>query len=186
MSWNLARGEEFLPNFSLNELKQHAKAELEAKPKLRLLAAVHRKEGKSIDWISNAVGLHRRAVHDILHRFEERGLKAAQALLKPGRPKQLSEKQLQNLRKRLLQSPKANGFSEGFWNGRMVSKLVSREYKVKYSKTWLPKLLKRIGFSYKKPRATNPRRASDEEVVAFKKKRVERYWLPNEKEEPLS
>ena len=186
MAWNLARGEDFLPEVSLNELKKQAKAETRAKSKTRLLVAIHRKDEKSLDWISNAVGLHRRAVHDILHRFEERGLKAAQALPNPGRPKNLTEAQLLDLRKRLLQSPKANGFSEGFWNGRMVSKLISREYKVKYSKNWLPKLLKRVGFSYKKPRATNPRRASDEEVAAFKKKRVERYWLPNGKEEQFS
>ena len=183
MTWNLARGEDFLPEVSLNELKKHAKAENRAKPKTRLLVAIHRKEEKSIDWISNAVGLHRRAVHDILHRYEDRGLKASQALPKPGRQKHLTEKQLQNLRKRLLQSPKANGFIEGFWNGRMVSKLISREYNVKYSKNWLPELLKRVGFSYKKPRATNPRKAPPEEIEAFKKKRVERYWLPNGKEE---
>lgn len=183
MSWDLARGKDFLPDFSLNELKQKASAEKDRQPRLRLLVALNRKEGKSIDRIADAVGLHRRAVHDILHRFEERGLTAAQTLPKPGRPKHLAEKQLTDLRNRLLQSPKANGFSEGFWNGRMVSKLISREYKVKYSKNWLPKLLKRIGFSYKKPRPTNPRKAPPEEVEAFKKKRVERYWLPNARKE---
>lgn len=183
MVWNLARGEEFLPDFSLDELKEMASAEKRKQPHLRLLVVLNRKEGKSIDKIADAVGLHRRAVHDILHRFEERGLTAAQALPKPGRPKHLTEKQLTDLRNRLLQSPKANGFSEGFWNGRMVNKLISREYMVKYSKNWLPKLLNRIGFSYKKPRPTNPRRASPEEIAAFKKKRVERYWLPNAKKE---
>ncbi len=183
MAWNLARGEEFLPDFSLDELKEQVAAEKERQPRLRLLVALNRKQGKSIDKIADAVGLHRRAVHDILHRFEKRGLKAAQALPKPGRPKHLTEKQLKDLRYRLLQSPKANGFSEGFWNGRMVNKLISREYKVTYSKNWLPKLLKRIGFSYKKPRPTNPKRASPEEIAAFKKKRIERYWLPNEKKE---
>ncbi len=183
MVWNLARGEEFLSDFSLDELKKMASAEKKKQPHLRLLVAINRKEEKSIDKIAHAVGLHRRAVHDILHRFEERGLKAAQGLPKPGRTKHLTEKQLIDLRKRLLKSPKENGFSEGFWNGRMVNNLISREYKVKYSKNWLPQVLKTIGFSYKKPRATNPRRASEEEVAAFKKKRVERYWLPNGKGE---
>lgn len=184
MVWNLSRGEDFLPMVSLGELKKQISAEKKRQPRLRLLVAFNRKQDKSIDQIADAVGLHRRAVHDILHRFEERGLKAAHALPKPGRPKHLTEKQLTDLRNRLLQSPKTNGFSEGFWNGRMVSKLISREYKVKYSKNWLPKLLKKIGFSYKKPRSTNPRRASDEEVAKFKKKRAERYWLPNAKKEP--
>ncbi|MBS3056798.1 MAG: helix-turn-helix domain-containing protein [Candidatus Aenigmarchaeota archaeon] len=67
MSWNLARGEEFLSDFSLNELKERASAEKRRQPHVRLLVALNRKEGKSIDQISQAVGLHRRAVHDILH-----------------------------------------------------------------------------------------------------------------------
>ena len=183
MHWDLARGEEFLPDFSLNELKKLASAEKRKQPHLRLLVALNRKEGKSIDKIADAVGLHRRAVHDILHRFEDRGIEAAQALPKPGRTKHLTEKQLQDLRSRLLKQPKASGFNEGFWNGRMVSKLIFREYKVQYSKQWIPKLLKRIGFSYKKPRPTNPRKASPEEIAVFKKKRVERYWLPNTRKE---
>lgn len=181
MTWNLARGEEFLPDFSLDELKEMTSAEKRKQPHLRLLVALNRKEGKSIDKIANAIGLHRRAVHDILHRFEERGLKAAQAMPKPGRPKKLTTRQLNNLRERLLQLPEKSGFAEGFWNGRMVQKLVSQQYRVKYCKSNLPKLLSKLGFSYKKPRPTNPRKAPTEEIAAFKKKRAGRYWLPERK-----
>lgn len=184
MQWNLARGEEFLPDFSLDELKKRASAEKRKQPHLRLLVALNRKEGKSIDKIADAVGLHRRAVHDILHRFEERGLKAADGLPKPGRNKRLTIKQLKNLRKCLLQKPFKSGFDEGFWNGRMVQELVRKKYHVHYCNGWIPKLLQRLGFSYKKPRPTNPRKASPEEIEAFKKKRIERYWLPNAKKEP--
>lgn len=184
MTWNLARGEEFLPDVSLDELKKQIAAEKERQPRLRLLVALNRKQNKSIDQIADSVGLYRRSVHDILHRFEERGLKAAKALPKPGRTKRLATKQLSDLRKRLLQLPKQSGFEEGFWNGRMIQKLVQQKYGVKYCKSNVPKLLAKMGFSYKKPRPTNPRRASSEEIAAFKKKRVERYWLPNAKKEP--
>ena len=184
MAYNLARGEEFLPDFSLAEMKKCVAAEKERQPRLRLLVVLNRKDGKSIDQIADAVGLHRRAVHDILHRFEERGLPAAHALPKSGRPKHLAEKQLKDLQKRLLQTPKESGFEEGFWNGRMISDLIKRKYGVQYSKTWIPRLLKRIGFSYKKPRPTNPRRAGPEEVAAFKKKPAGRYWQPSAKKGP--
>lgn len=180
MRYDLARGEDFLPDFSLAELKQMAAAEKERQPRLRLLVVLNRKEGKSIDKIADAVGLHRRAVHDILHRFEDRGITAAQALPKPGRTKQLTRAQLKDLRKELLQNPSKSGFDEGFWNGRMIQQLIRKKYGVQYCAGWLPKLLKRIGFSYKKPRPTNPRRASDEEIARFKKKHAERYWLPDE------
>jgi len=183
MVWNLARGEEFLSDFSLNELKKQVAAEKNRQPRLRLLVALNRKQNKSIDEIADAVGLHRRAVHDILHRFEERGLSAARALPKPGRTSHLTRKQLKDLRKQLLQSPKKNSFVEGFWNSRMIQKIIRKKYGVKYCKSNVPKLMSRIGFSYKKPRPTNPRRASPEEIEAFKKKRSERYWLPNERKE---
>lgn len=183
MRYDLARGEEFLPDFSLAELKQMAVAEKERQPRLRLLVVLNRKEGKSIDKIAAAVGLHRRAVHDILHRFEDRGLVAAYALPKPGRTKRLTTKQLVNLRKRLLQAPCKSGFKEGFWTGRMVQELIRKKYGAEYCNGWLPKVLKRAGFSYKKPRPTNPRRASEEEIIKFKKKHVGRYWLPDEKKE---
>jgi len=184
MTWNLARGEEFLPDISLNELKKQIAAEKERQPRLRLLVALNRKQNKSIDQIADSVGLYRRSVHDILHRFENRGLEAAKTLPKPGRTKRLTTKQLQDLREKLLQLPKQSGFDAGFWNSRMIQKLVFQKYHVRYCKSNVPKLLCELGFSYKKPRPTNPRRASPEEIAAFKKKRVERYWLPKEKKEP--
>lgn len=183
MSWNLARGEEFLSNVSLAELKKQIATEKKRQPRLRLLIALNRKKGKSIDQIADMIGLHRRAVHDILHRFEERGLDAAQAKPKPGRTPHLTKKQLQDLRKRLLRTPQQNDFDAGFWNSRLVQKLVHQQYHVQYCKSNLPKLLSKLGFSYKKPKPTNPRMASDEEVAAFKKKRVVPYWLPNAKKE---
>ena len=179
MRWNFARGEEFLSDFSLDELKEQVAAEKDRQPRLRLLVALNRKQDKSIDKIADAVGLHRRSVQDILHRFEERGLSAAHSLPKPGRTPHLTRKQLQDLRKHLLCFPKESGFVEGFWNSGMIQKLVRKKYGVKYCKSNMPKLMSKIGFSYKKPRATNPRRALPEEIAEFKKKHAERYWLPN-------
>lgn len=186
MFWDLARGKDFLPDFSLNELKQKASAENDRQPRLRLLVALNRKEGKSIDRIANAVGLHRRAVHDILHRFEERGIAAAQSLPKSGRIPHLTKKQLQDLRKNFLSSPKECGFDEGFWNSRMIVYFVKKKYKVEYTREHMTRLMAKLGFSYKKPRPTNPRKAPPEEIDAFKKKRVERYWLPNARKERYS
>ncbi len=183
MTWNLARGNEFLLDFSLGELKERVAAEKKRQPRLRLLVVLNRKQDKSIDQIADSVGLHRRAVHDILHRFEERGLAAARSLPKPGRTPNLTRKQLQDLKKNLLRAPKDSGFAEGFWNSRMIQKLVCKDYSVKYCKSNMPKLMAKIGFSYKKPRSTNPRKASPEEIAKFKKKHAERYWLPNTKKE---
>jgi transposase len=170
MSWDLARGEEFLPKTSLSELKQLMRAETKAKPRLRLLIAVHRKQGKSIDEIAEACDVPRRTAHGTLERFRERGVEAAHAARKPGRPKRLNAIQLRGLRKRLLRSPQASGFKESFWSTRSVIALVKREYGVAYTPQWMWTLLCQLGFSVKKPRPTHYK-SSPRVREAFKKKR---------------
>jgi transposase len=170
MTWNLPSEEAFLPRVSVPELKRRAAKETRARQRTRLLVAVHRKQGKSIDAIAEAVQMHRRSVQDILHRFVDRGLNASESLPKAGRPKRLSSAQLRGLRARLLRSPSASGFKEGFWNTRLVLALVKREYGVEYDASHLRRLLHELGFSVKTPRPKHYQ-SSPHEVAAFKKKR---------------
>mgnify|MGYP001563301484 CR=1 FL=1 len=186
MTWNLARGEGFLPRTSLSELKQLMQAEPKAKPRLRFLIALHRKQGNALDEIVEACGLPRRTVHGTLTRFAEQGITAAHAVKQTGRPKRLKQAQLRDLRKRLLRSPQQNGYRESFWTTRMILSLVKRAYRVAYDVSHLRRLLHALGFSYKKPRPTNPRRAPDEEVIKFKKKRDVWCWLPDARAVPSS
>src|SRR3989338_3376545 len=146
MTWNLARGEEFLPRTSPSELKRLMQVEPEAKPRLRFLIALHRKQGKSLDEIAEACAVPRRTVHGTIERFRDRGLNAAHDAKKEGRPKRLTQKQLKKLRKQLLRSPKASGFTENFWTTRMVIKLVEREFDVSYTPQWMWTLLCKLGF----------------------------------------
>lgn len=186
MSWNLSVGEAFLPRVSMSHFKKLAANEKNAAARVRLLVALHRKQGWSIDTIAESVSLHRRSVHDILHRFIERGLNACESLPKTGRKKRLTETQLKHIKSKLLKPPKASKFEGDFWNAKMVSELVRRISGVNYTARHTTRLLLTLGFSYKKPRPANPRRASTEEIAAFKKKRVERCWLLNVKAERSS
>ncbi len=183
MAWNLARGDAFLPHVSQTELKRRMAAEDEAKPRLRLLIALQRKKGLSLDEISGACGLPRRTVHGTLKRLSEKGIEAAHSVRQTGRPPRLTGPQLKDLRHRLLCLPSSSGFHEGFWNTRMVLALVKREYGVGYVHEHMTRVLDKMGFSYKKPRPTNARSASAKEVADFKKKPVQRRWLPKEKDE---
>lgn len=181
MTWNLPVGEAFLLRVSVSHLKKLVANEINAAARVRLLVALHRKQGRSIDSIAESVSLHRRSVHDILHRFVKRGLKAAESLPKSGRRKRLTNAQLKYVKNKLLKSPKASKFESDFWNSKMVSELVRREYGVIYTGRHTTRLLSKLGFSYKKPRPVNPRRASAKEIASFKKKRVELCWLPSAK-----
>ena len=183
MVWNLPSGEAFLPRVSVPELKQRAAKETQARQRTRLLVALHRKQGLSIDKIAEAVQMHRRSVQDILHRFIKRGMHAAESLPKTGRPKRLKRSQLRDLRERLLRSPATNGFNEGFWSTRLVLALVKREYRVEYDASHLRRLLHELGFSVKTPRPKHYK-SSPTKVAAFKKKRVAKSSAQNASDEP--
>ncbi len=183
MSWDLARSEAFLPRTSLSELKRLMAAETEAKPRLRLLIAVHRKQGKSLDEITEACGVPRRTVHGTLERFRERGVEAAHAVKQSGRPDRLTAEQLRDLRKRLLRSPLTQDFNQAFWTTRMIVALVKREYEVAFTPQWMWTLLCRLGFSCKKPRPTHYK-SSPRECDAFKKKRGAKSQLREENDAP--
>lgn len=178
MVWNLLSGEDFLPDTSLTKLQQLERAETHAKPRMRLLIAIHRKKGKSLDEIVEACAVPRRTVHGTLKRFQERGIQAAKAVKQTGRPKQLNKKQLNDVRKRLLASPHASGFQENFWTTKLILTLVKREYKKTYDQSQMRRLLHELGFSCKKPRQTNYH-SSPRECEAFKKKHAEKSPAPD-------
>lgn len=181
MKWNLPSGEAFLPHVSIASLKKRAANEHNAKTRIRLLVAVQRKKGHTLESIAESLSLPKSTAQGILYRLRDNGIGSAHAIIQSGRPKRLTGKQLSNLRNAIIKPPKNNGFSEGFWNTRMVLELVKRKYGISYTGEHMTRMLAKIGYSYKKPRITNPRRASDEEVNEFKKKPVVRCWLPNEK-----
>jgi len=181
MSWNLPTGEAFLPHVSVASLKKQAANESNAKTRVRLLAAAHRKQSHTLEETADAFGMPKSTVQGILYRIRDKGVHGAHAVKQTGRPSQLKCKQRTRLRTRLLATPRVSGFKEDFWTTRMILAFVKREYGVTYTSEHMTRLLDKLGFSYKKPRATNPRRASDEELAEFKKKQVARCWLPDAK-----
>lgn len=176
MTWNLPVGKDFLPDVSVSVLRRRLEEEREAKPHVRLMCALRRKQGWSMDEVAGSVGLNRQTVHDILWRFVEHGLNAVYDAPRAGRPHYLTLKQREDLRRRLLAEPKANGFRENFWSTRMVLHVVEQQYGRRYTREHMTRLLHKLGFSRQKPRPSNARKPSEKEIREFKKKRVG--WYP--------
>lgn len=181
MSWSLPLGRDFLPDVSVGFLKERLADEGEAKPRLRLMVVLRRKQGWSIDEIASSLELPRRTVHGTLWRFVKHGLNALYDAPRAGRPHYLSLEQRLDLRSRLLQGPEANGFHEGFWNTRMVLHLVEKKYRRRYTREHMTRALHKLGFSMQKPRPVNARKASEKEIQEFKKKCVA--WYPTTSKE---
>lgn len=168
LSWLLSRDEDFLRRVSVNVLQQLYAAEQNKKKKLRLLVAIHRKKGKSIDNISDLLNLPRRTVHGWLWRFENKGLKGIADKKQTGRPKRLLEKHLKALRKDLIQPPEKFGYAYGMWDTKIVQEHVKKKFGKHFGGRHMRRLLHRMGFSQQKPRPSDYR-ANKASQTRFKK-----------------
>lgn len=166
--WQLPKGKEFLPNVSLQRLQRLYDKENNAKAKIRLLSALHRKKGKSIDKIAYLLSKHRRTIHSWLVKFNKRGIEAKDSIKQPGKIPSLTLKQRQKLVKILEQGPPHN--RSGLWVTKDVRELIAKKFKCKYVKQHVWRLLVSLGFSMQRPRKRHYQRPSDEEIAQFKKK----------------
>lgn len=169
--WSLPSGATFLPDVSTKQLRTMYAAEQHPKSKLRLLAAMHRRAGKSIDEIAYMLSKPRRTVHGWLTRFAQRGIDAKDARRQTGRPPQLTLAQKRQLIKDLERGPPHN--ATGLWSTKDVQELLRRKYDVAFVKQHVWRMLDQLGFSMLRPRKAHYRRADAATIAAFKKKRTE-------------
>lgn len=168
--WDLPKGEGFLPRLDLGHLRRLYQKEQKAKPKLRLLCAIHRKEGKSIDEIVAATDMKRRTVHETLRRFVERGLTAKDSIKQKGKEPKLTIKERRMLIARLDRGPPYN--KHGLWTTKDVRELIRREFNVEYSHVHVWELLQAAGFSIQNPRPRNYQAPSKQKEAHFKKRLI--------------
>lgn len=165
--WVLKKGISFLPSVSLDRLQKLYAEEKNMKAKLRLLAAIRRKKGDSIDDVARALEKPRRTVHGWLQRFEQRGINGVYDKKQPGRTPQLNKSQLKKFRRELLKGPPH--VPSHLWTMRLVSEHIKKEYGVEYKRGNVFRLLRVVGFSVQKPRPQHYK-ADKEAQEQFKKK----------------
>ncbi len=167
--WNLPKGEMFLPRVELKKLREMYAAEQKAKPKVRLLCAIRRKKGESIDNIAEGTDLKRRTVHAILRRFCDRGVDAKNSIKQDGRPSFLTIRQRKSLVKHLeRRGPVGN--AGGLWTTKEVKEYIRKRYGVKYTSVHVWELLQALWFTVQKPRPRHYKHPDDVEIDRFKKK----------------
>ena len=148
--WNLKKGNEFLLHVTVERLKKLYDHEQNAKAKLRLLAAIRRKKGESLDEIATALEKPRRTIHGWLQRFEKHKLKAVHDKNKPGRPSKLTHSQLKKLRRELIKGPAH--VPGRLWTNRLVNNHLEKKYGIRYERKHVTVVLHKLGFSVQKPR----------------------------------
>ncbi|NJD78938.1 MAG: transposase [Candidatus Methanoperedens sp.] len=162
------RGESFLPDFSINELNDIYQEEEDSKAKIRLLAAILRKEGKTLEEISSTVKHPLTTVGDWLRRLHTEGISRKNNKKPSGRPKRLTDKQIENLKPILFKSPQEQDFPFIIWTTKLVIQLIEKLYNVSYKPLQVRRILHNLGLSCQKPRPSH-RKANKQLQDKFKK-----------------
>lgn len=170
--WKLTKGNAFLSKIPLKSLQKVYDKEKNAKSKLRLLSAVHRKRGKSIDEIAYLLSKPRRTIHGWLTKFQQRGLNGKDSIKQSGRPATLTLTQRKNLVKDLERGPPHN--QTGLWSTKELKGLLKRKYRVEFVNQHIWRLLVSLGFSMQRPRKQHYKKPNEEDIAMFKKKQNEK------------
>ena len=162
-------GNHFMKGTSINFLRKACKTELNAKAKIRLKAAILRKQDMTYSQICLSLDLVLSTLSYWLNRMNIEGVTASHHRIHPGAKSFLSANQLTSLKKELITGPEKFGFNQYVWSTRMIVFHVQKRYHTQYTARGMTDLLHRIGFSSKKPRPTHHKSASKEEQNRFKK-----------------
>ena len=154
MVW-LKKGEEFLPDFSRKDLKELYTREKNVKAKLRLLAALQRKEGKTLDAIASSLQKPKMTVGDWLRRFSTGGIQNIYDLKQSGKPRKLTSEQLNELDKILENPPTKQNLPFVLWTTKLVQYVILKVFGVKYvlRNVWF--IVKKLDYNLKVPRQEN-------------------------------
>lgn len=166
---NVPSGNHFMKGTSINFLRKTCKTERNAKAKIRLKAAILRKQDMTYSQICLSLDLVLSTLSYWLNRMNAEGVTASHHRIHPGAKSFLSVNQLTTLKKELIIGPEKFGFNQYVWSTRMIISHVQKRYHTQYTARGMTDLLHRIGFSSKKPRPTHHKSASEEEQNRFKK-----------------
>ena len=167
MRGNIPKGDKYLPNTSIEDLKKKHKEEKNPKVKERLLMCIRRKYGDSLRAIGKIFCKSHNCARNWLIRAEG-GLDKLHDKKRPGAKRKLTNEQLAQIKEDLLKGPQAHGFESNMWTGRLVAEHILRKYNIEYTPRNMQNLLRKMGYRHVKPRPKHPKAASKEEMAEFK------------------
>lgn len=168
------KGDRFLQEISKIKIKNLYKNEKDSKAKIRLLAIILRKEGKSLSEISSSIKKPIMTISDWLRKVEKEGLHRIYNSKKSGRPTRLTKQQLNELEKVLDESPEKQGIPFKMWTTSLIQYIIKKLFGVMYKVRNILNIVKKLGFSFKVPRQENIKKKK-KAVEEFKKKLKKKY-----------
>ena len=107
------------------------------------------------------------------------GKEALRVRRAPGRPLKLKPRDRSRLAKRLLRGARANGYATELWTTARIAQVIYREFRVRYHRAHVSRVLRAMGWSVQKPERRALER-NEERIADWKRKT----W-PQIKKKPL-
>lgn len=154
----------------LHELREETEGEI---PRERVLAAIARKQGDTLNRLAERHGVAEKTIRNWLDRFAEESLAdAPYDADRSGRPPKLSEEEYSSLLDDLKRSPEEFGYERQAWTSKLALHHIEDEYGVEYTLRHTRNIMKEAGLSWRsaRPRHTD----ANPEVEAEFKETVEK------------
>ena len=121
-------------------------------------------QGQSQSQVARELGVTPSAVCQWSKARRQHGDAALQAKPQTGRPSKLSDRQIGQLQKLLLQGPSRHGYATELWTLSRVAEVVAQHFGVTYDPSGIWHVLQRMGWSSQKPQRLA--RERDEKAIA--------------------
>jgi transposase len=125
-------------------------------------------QGMSCYEVAEYFGDHPRTVERWVKRFERKGFAGLQEEERTGRPMRLDQDQWTSLGQDLRRSPRDFGYTQNFWDGKLLSHHLKAVYGVTLGTRQCQRIFHRLEFRHRKPRGLIAQ-ADPEAKEAFKK-----------------
>jgi transposase len=109
-------------------------------------------QGMSGREVARMLGDAPRTVAYWVRRFEERGLAGLMDIDRPGRPRRLTDDQMDEIASALRKSPADFGLLGGLWDGKTLSEFIRQRWDATLGVRQCQYLFRRLGFRLRKPR----------------------------------
>lgn len=107
---------------------------------------------ESVGDVADDIGVHRNSLSAWLSLFRKGGEAALQVRTPPGRPSELSDKQVKDIVQQVLKGAKGCGFETDLWTLPRIARLIEKRHGVLYDPDHLSRLVRAWGLSWQKPK----------------------------------
>ena len=109
-------------------------------------------QGMTCPEVAQLLGDAPRSIEYWVGRFEKEGLAGLWEGERSGRPRRLSEKQMEAVDRILRRSPREAGLSGNLWDGKTLSRWLERNYHLTLGVRQCQRIFRQLGYRLRKPR----------------------------------